>query len=567
MKRILVCLALAATASARQPVAAYYDDMHYSVTYFIARECGFTPLQARRVASANLSVDYSALSEPEQRDRLKPNEPTYNLSAQEPRVFFHAMRDERVPSKDVQVSDAAVRRQSEILLELGYRERNPGVYLHFLQDMRPHAGYSSWGGHWFPPSTPRHPDPHVAAPNLWYGAYTDYLSFDPDKARATVADTARVLRTFMSKMAPLQRPGACDQGRMDALLRDVMRRNPSAQRSPPDYEAAHPVIRSALANDMQAYVSSRIDYTYSGAGRVGRRSAKGVVADPSASDNFTLYGDLNVQLRGTESDTRAVQVSVWAEPTTSSVDDRPYQLACRESSLDSEDIANLPVGNLFVQVVSAAGGVTRSRFVLTKMDQTVVVTVPRKSAAITKCEAPLASAARDLCRFAGQEPGPAGSFDLAAARRIEARVQEEWERAQSCRDSGETTAARPPRRGTNSGRPSANAAQRSGLSLSPAQCVRVSELEVALQAMNACRDSAPGQPQVVASCRQWWGNNFLCRFPPTCTAAVDRYYGLLTGTFGQANMRSMPRAGGAARPEAINGLIRNACQGGGPLTP
>jgi len=49
------------------PAAAYYDDVHYALTYYIARRAGFTPQQALRIARANLSTDYSPPTEPVQK--------------------------------------------------------------------------------------------------------------------------------------------------------------------------------------------------------------------------------------------------------------------------------------------------------------------------------------------------------------------------------------------------------------------------------------------------------------------------------------------------------------------
>src|SRR5947207_2064631 len=59
---LLVCFLLASV----QPAAAYYDDVHYALNYYIARVVGYTPLQAHRLASLCVMVDYAHDTEPTQ---------------------------------------------------------------------------------------------------------------------------------------------------------------------------------------------------------------------------------------------------------------------------------------------------------------------------------------------------------------------------------------------------------------------------------------------------------------------------------------------------------------------
>lgn len=42
---------------------AFYDDVHYSLNYYIARVIGFAPEQAHRLAKACMSIDYAKETE------------------------------------------------------------------------------------------------------------------------------------------------------------------------------------------------------------------------------------------------------------------------------------------------------------------------------------------------------------------------------------------------------------------------------------------------------------------------------------------------------------------------
>ena len=93
-----------------RPVETFSTDTHYSLTYYMARACGYTPLQAYRVASADEAVDHSEWTEPIQWNK-EPLVPFplvpfsrreqlrllgFAVGAQMPRVRFHAFRDSRL---------------------------------------------------------------------------------------------------------------------------------------------------------------------------------------------------------------------------------------------------------------------------------------------------------------------------------------------------------------------------------------------------------------------------------------------------------------------------------------
>src|SRR5260221_411037 len=73
MKKTIVSLVLAflmLIAFTEGRAYAYYDDVHYALTYVVARHLGYTPLQAYRIASACVSVDYAPETEPVQGSNL-----------------------------------------------------------------------------------------------------------------------------------------------------------------------------------------------------------------------------------------------------------------------------------------------------------------------------------------------------------------------------------------------------------------------------------------------------------------------------------------------------------------
>ena len=229
MKRI-VTLALLMTIGTvgvtTTPAGAYYDDVHYALTYYIARMVGCTPEQSYRLASANVSVDWSPPTEP-----VQGVFPT--ASTQVPRANFHAFRDEtRFPGsigdgtnagdggKSAVEADRAIRDQSVKLLVAGIEAKNPGVFLHFFQDREPHARYGTRGGHWvdtqdtlvanpftFPPVTPMNLAMLFQHFPGGMGGTTDWLSFqhvkesrDPEANARLVRQTADILGTAMRKI-------------------------------------------------------------------------------------------------------------------------------------------------------------------------------------------------------------------------------------------------------------------------------------------------------------------------------------------------------------------------------
>ena len=250
-------------------VETFYDDTHFSFTYYMARECGYTPLQALRLASADVSIDYATPTEPVQGIKTAFSAasyaslsllsvfagPAFSSAAQQPRVDFHAMRDARNFGRGQQTeAEAAIKAREGVLQRTAIATRNPGILLHFIQDEPSHQGYGSVGGHWLSavtaaeaklqgrpagpvrgrPVTVANPNaPSLAAldtladPTLPLGATTDFLSYRPERRNMMVAQTVEALSQFMATMSPRQhqRPQSCNGRAIQSIAEALARAN------------------------------------------------------------------------------------------------------------------------------------------------------------------------------------------------------------------------------------------------------------------------------------------------------------------------------------------------------
>ncbi|MCK5359166.1 MAG: hypothetical protein KAJ95_00995, partial [Gammaproteobacteria bacterium] len=236
------------------PAEAYYDDMHYHFTYYMARSVGYTPEQAYRIASANVSIDWAPKTEPVQKAgqfamwgmaadsyALDPSgrqwakiRKSWVSIASTPRIKFHAMMD--CLNWPLCHSDAT--HQANALKKIPlYREQiwrsakangNLGGFLHFLEDEPAHEGYPSDNGHW-------------AAVDMWWhnhqlrmGSATDYIDFDGnDGNRDSAGLINRVIgrmSDFMTMIIPKQQPGKSSptfsSRAISNVYRDLRRANP-----------------------------------------------------------------------------------------------------------------------------------------------------------------------------------------------------------------------------------------------------------------------------------------------------------------------------------------------------
>jgi hypothetical protein len=216
---LLACLVMMGAGA--RPACAYYDDVHYGFTYYVARLVGYTPEQAWRLASACVRVDAGTNeTEPVQMGNilealipLLAKSPDLAAHAKDPRVAaaaesqwrFHAFRDiGRFPNSfgrgpQAGAADRAIEAQQRLLYEEAVKFSNPGIFLHFFQDRVPHGAYTTPGGHWVLP-------PDVKENDLPIGSTTDWLSFRAPASNIALArDTAMWLSAFMRESSKHQK--------------------------------------------------------------------------------------------------------------------------------------------------------------------------------------------------------------------------------------------------------------------------------------------------------------------------------------------------------------------------
>jgi hypothetical protein len=422
-------------------VQTYYDDTHYGLTYYMARSCGYTGMQAYRIASADVSVDTADLTEPVQKRRMAEAAAVGSVAEvvvnsadplrgdfQEPRVKFHAFRDARpvgrmMPTQAaIQLADDEIKKQENTLRGLAARQRNPGVLLHFIQDESSHKGYTSLGGHWA--SSSNSAVSTLAAPDLPEGATTDYLQHDETAARNMISATIGALRRFMAEMPTTQRPAACTLAAIadvpDAKGRPILnllmeannvhsqpaqyvRQLPDAVGNAlgvgpgaPDATIADGVVRAKLGSqEVYPYANHNyhIPYEFDRDGNVtnlpvgivsGSLETLSSAANPL--DGLTLYGNLRVKLGGPGATGRPAQVSVWAAPTRKS--EVPYQLDCQTETAGSAEFFNLPVGDIIIQAVMG-NVVTKQRITLNRLMQNEVLNLPASDRVADNCSQPV----------------------------------------------------------------------------------------------------------------------------------------------------------------------------------
>lgn len=214
------------------PAHAYWDDVHYHLTYFTARLAGCTPEQSYRLAAADVSTDYSPATEPTQFD-ISEYTGTGRGDApakQEPRWRYHAFRNQTVPDfKDsvgngpgAAAADEAIKKQANELFAAGTRTRNIGVFLHFAQDREPHRGFGSAWGHYFDPKDPAGSTQQARAANLRLGGMVDWISAHPKLTTLDLMyNTGSWIDKFLATASPHQHRRAVtlaeSEGMIDAL--------------------------------------------------------------------------------------------------------------------------------------------------------------------------------------------------------------------------------------------------------------------------------------------------------------------------------------------------------------
>jgi len=205
--------------------------VHYALTYYIARQTGYTPLQAYRIASACVSVDYDEDTEPVQKTgQAELLFTPFTGRAGNPRWKFHAMRNEDMfkdclgNGKDAQLADGQVFKQEQALWSQSLGEGNPGVFLHFFQDEVPHHGYGTYWGHW--PMLPGCVAEYKAA-GLPIGGITDWIAYRPDDVLHLCETTNGWLSKFMDKDSPHQLYRPYYESEYQQLIAQMAKANPN----------------------------------------------------------------------------------------------------------------------------------------------------------------------------------------------------------------------------------------------------------------------------------------------------------------------------------------------------
>ena len=203
---LLVCLWI--SASGGKPARAYEGD-HYVWTYYLARHCGYTHRQAFQIASAAYAIDWDPNTGPmpegvTQWGRIAAGMPTVH---QRKWTEFHAFTLNQLQLGPAQI---AKNQAAERLWRLAVEQRNPGPYIHFIQDVHAHSGWDDVRGHGFA------------------GHLPDFLSHDyPDhrRAKAMTQDTIAALLKFRKEVMGITTPIAIN-AQIWVDLENLIRANP-----------------------------------------------------------------------------------------------------------------------------------------------------------------------------------------------------------------------------------------------------------------------------------------------------------------------------------------------------
>ena len=177
---------------------AYDNDTHFWFTYYLAVEAGYTPMQAMQIASADVSVDYDDDTQP-----VLPSIASFN-AFRHPLEHFQYVRNRlhALPMKSdimkaanlpdgywwdpVMITDKKTLAAAHAIVQARKKVawadtladlRNPGVFLHFLEDTFAHDGFASYIGH--------------------AGYYrVDYMASDPAKAERMAFTALKYLIAF-----------------------------------------------------------------------------------------------------------------------------------------------------------------------------------------------------------------------------------------------------------------------------------------------------------------------------------------------------------------------------------
>jgi hypothetical protein len=215
---LLVCVFLICLTP--QICSAYDNDTHFWLTYYLALKVDYTHTQATQIASANISVDFDSdtapvLPKPQIRDLIRLNSHfsfvrlSYHALASKtdvkelakPEVFYWWDPMEETDKNIKRVAnDLVTNRKTELWAETPSTKRNPGFFLHYLQDMFSHRDFKSFVGH------------------AGYDR-VDFLASDRSKAHNMTSETLKYLYFFreavLKKNAGVKNP---DELRVEDFL-------------------------------------------------------------------------------------------------------------------------------------------------------------------------------------------------------------------------------------------------------------------------------------------------------------------------------------------------------------
>lgn len=189
---------------------AYYDDVHYGLTYYIARQTGYTHEQAYRIASACSQVDWDPQTEPVQlAGQMMALFTPLDGGIHHPRSLFHSFRiDNDLSRRVIGFEPEGAAAQAEVLERLRNlgrvgvpTTRNPGVFLHAFQDFIPHYGYGTFWGH--NPAQQSQFDRHMVH-GMMLGGTTDWIHTRPADVLKLCESTNGELIPIMNMLSPHQ---------------------------------------------------------------------------------------------------------------------------------------------------------------------------------------------------------------------------------------------------------------------------------------------------------------------------------------------------------------------------
>jgi hypothetical protein len=208
-----------------RPALAFWDDIHYFLTYVIARYVGFTPVQAYRIACANLLSDYNEKLKPDQipkgpgeLEAILKKEKKWPEELLRSRWRYHAFRNESefgsilgsnkpdaIPDPREADVIKAIEAEEKRLFERAQSFKNPGLCLHFVQDRFSHEKYGSIWAHLGNPLYPEESTEKARQGNLAIGGTVDWLSAQDVALDSTlVQNSASKMQEFMRLVIPQQ---------------------------------------------------------------------------------------------------------------------------------------------------------------------------------------------------------------------------------------------------------------------------------------------------------------------------------------------------------------------------